>query len=275
MQSYMGAKREKEGLRGDAIRWLNTNFEGKSFDQRYDDARGLLQIASNTRSVLERKLPSISPERPDVKRTYSQYKSAISQLISDLENSIAQMEKLKPAFSKSENRGQLSAYEAQLSTMKERLVELKQDAKWCPQELRGYKPEMVNLRDSEGKINVQVASLDSRAKSVPMKVAKRGEEMVFTSAEAEEFSKKHMPLPEVKPSKKAETEMVFTLKEVEHGQEIAIAKSEIKDLEAKIKKSRDEGKPLTKLRMQRLDAYLQLNKLTGEPVPERVKLKRA
>jgi chromosome segregation ATPase len=266
---------EKKGLREGAIVWLDDNLKGKSFSQRYEDAGKLLIIANSARSTLERRLPVISPERPDVKKTYSQYRSAVSHLVSDLEDGISQMEKLRGSFSKSEQRGQLSAYDAQLSAMKNRLAELKADAKWCPQELRGYKPETVSLLDEKGRFSVQIASLDSRAKSVPVKVPKKGDEMVFTVAEAEEFQKKHMPLPEAKPKKGSESEMVFTLNEVERSQQIANTRLEIKALEGTIKKAKEIGKPLAKLRLQRLDAYLRLSELTGEPIPERVKIKRA
>lgn len=267
---------EKKGLREGAVVWLDQKLEGKSFSQRYDDARGLLKIASQSRSVLERRLGSVSPERADVKKTYSQYISAVNELIRDLEGAIKQMEKLRGEFAKSPHNSQLAAYDAQLETMKRRLAELKQDAKWCPPELRGYKPELASLRDETGKYNVQVASLDSRAKSVPVKVKAKMDTMEFTVAEVEEYEKKRMPLPKPKAEKKEpESEMVFTEKDVEHDQEIAQTRSEIKDLEAAIKKAKSEGKPLAKLRMERLDAYLKLRELTGEPVPKRVEITRA
>ncbi len=245
---------EKKGLREGAIVWLDKNLEGKTYSQRYADTSDLIRIASEARSTLERMLPKISPGRSDVKATYNQHYSALSQLISSLEDSISQMERLRPAFSKSEHRGQLSSYDEQIRKMKETLAGWKEELKWRPYELRGYKPQMVSLQDEEGKFNVQVASLDLRLKPVRTSAVP---ERAIAKAEAGKGS-----------AGISKSDMVFTEEEID-------LRNKALALEAKIKEAKESGKPLQALREERLAAYEKLSELTGEPVPERVKIKRA
>jgi hypothetical protein len=132
--------KKAESLRGDAVRWLDKNLNGKTFSQRYEDAGKLLQAAGNARSKLEYSFPKdmklsgqIAKERA---KLYTHYKDAIAELTADVEDALQQMKKLRGAFLTSESAGQRAEYDSQIKKLKIRLDDLREYAKWVPADLR-------------------------------------------------------------------------------------------------------------------------------------------
>ncbi len=127
-------------LRGDAVRWLDKNLQGKTFSQRYLDARKLFNVAGNARSKLEYALPKdiklrgkLAKER---EKLYTQYNDAISELTTDVEDALKQMKKLRGEFLASESAGQRVEYDEQMKKLKTRLDDLREYAKWVPADLK-------------------------------------------------------------------------------------------------------------------------------------------
>gem|GEM_PF-4903552 len=132
--------KKAESLRGDAVRWLDKNLNGKTFSQRYQDARSLLHKASAARSKLEYSFPKdmkisgqIARERA---KLYTNYKDAIAELAADVEDALKQMKKLRGDFLASESAGQRAQYDLQIKKLKTRLDDLREYAKWVPADLR-------------------------------------------------------------------------------------------------------------------------------------------
>ncbi len=133
--------KKAESLRGNAIRWLDKNLNGKTFSQRYRDAGTLFNKAAAARNKLEYALPKPSMKmRGQIAREreklYAEYKNAVAEITSDVEDALKQMKKLRGAFLASENSEQRAQYDAQIKKLKNRLDDLRGYAKWVPADLK-------------------------------------------------------------------------------------------------------------------------------------------
>ncbi len=164
--------KKAESLRGDAVRWLDKNLHGKTFSQRYGDARELLHKASAARSRLEYGLPKDMKLRGQIakerEKLYTQYKDAVAELTSDVEDAITQMKKLRGAFLASESAGQREEYDAQIKTLKKRLDDFREYAKWVPADLKRRE-----YREADAAIAEALSPKTVPRKSVPSPEVKK------------------------------------------------------------------------------------------------------
>ena len=164
--------KKAESLRGDAIRWLDKNLHGKTFSQRYGDARELLHKASAARSRLEYGFPKDMKLRGQIakerEKLYTQYKDAVAELTSDVEDAITQMKKLRGAFLASESAGQRAEYDAQIKTLKKRLDDFREYAKWVPADLKRRE-----YREADAAIAEALSPKSVPRKSVPSPEVKK------------------------------------------------------------------------------------------------------
>lgn len=203
--------------------WLNAHFETSPYRPNYTQAKrqvgALLKMADASRRELEENLSRISSKREDVKKNYNIYRSALEQTIMHIEDTVSQMDMLKEKFF-SENPGKKAEYEKRLSILRNRLEEIKQDAKWLPRQLQGHRFKRI-----DNVINEEIALLSPRG-AVPKKSPKAERDEMREVDKAIHIAKKDMKGQKVgERPKKHETEpievMVITEKEAEELQQAA------------------------------------------------------
>ena len=233
--------KKKPRLHGGAILWLNKNLANKSYDQRYFDAKTLLKIASNARTELETASPFLSGRRRDVRATYNQYKSAVLELIKEVNDTIVQMKQLREEFSISEYNGQIEAYDNQLAKLETRLEELEEDAKWRPGNLKRYRFQKIsNIR------KITVAKLGI----MPKKVA----------GKKRSLPKKKIAMITLLP-KKEPVNMNFA------KERIAKLRKEAKELNREIATRIKAGKPIGRRRVQWFNKWAKIAELGDKKIP--------